>query len=46
MISICKMAPRGKKPPLMEASYCPFCGSRYKERSAANIADLPRADGG
>ncbi len=32
LISICKIAPRGKKPPLMEASYCPFCGEKYKEQ--------------
>lgn len=30
MISVCKVNSRGKKPPLMEASYCPFCGRKYK----------------
>lgn len=32
LVSVCKRFPRGKKPPLMEASYCPFCGKKYKER--------------
>lgn len=37
MVSLCKVQPRGKKPPLMEATYCPFCGEKYKERGLAHI---------
>lgn len=29
MVSVCKIISRGKKPPLMEASFCPFCGKKY-----------------
>jgi hypothetical protein len=32
MISLYKVKPRGAKPPLMEASYCPFCGKEYPKR--------------
>ena len=32
MVSIGKRSPRGKKPPLMEATCCPFCGAQYKEQ--------------
>ena len=41
MVSVCKAKSRGKKPPLMEATYCPFCGGRYRDKriSVTKIAD-------
>lgn len=41
MISICKIATRGKKPPLMEASFCPFCGRKYLERRRSLAVPTP-----
>ena len=36
MISVCKKVERQRnKPPLMEASHCPFCGKKYKESKRA-----------
>ena len=40
MVSVCKLAPRGKKPPLMEATHCPFCGEKYPERKRDLARDL------
>ena len=39
MVDVCKIASRGKKPPLFEASYCPFCGAKYpkNKRELARI---------
>jgi len=28
-----KINPRGKKPPILMASHCPFCGDKFPERS-------------
>lgn len=42
MISICKAVPRGKKPPLMEATFCPFCGAKYRERKPAAVTPRDR----
>lgn len=46
MISICKKNERARqKPPLMEAAYCPFCGTKYKERkSSLKIAHTPQME--
>lgn len=27
-----KIVPRGKRPPILTATYCPFCGEKYPER--------------
>jgi hypothetical protein len=40
MVSVCRRASKGKKPPLMEASHCPFCGERYPERKRDLARDL------
>jgi len=40
MISICKQASHGKKPPLMEATHCPFCGDKYPEKTRDLARDL------
>lgn len=32
LVSVYKVVARGKKPPLMEATFCPFCGEKHKER--------------
>jgi hypothetical protein len=45
MVSVCKKEARGKKPPLMEATHCPFCGEKYEERKsdlARDLAAVPR----
>ena len=31
MIALEKINPKGKKPPILVATYCPFCGDKYKE---------------
>lgn len=45
MISLCKVASASRrKPPLMEASYCPFCGKKYpKPKRESFEAALARA---
>lgn len=45
VLTTSKVVPRGKKPPLFEASYCPFCGEKYKEQKrraiVAGVATQP-----
>ena len=43
MISVCKKVERQRgKPPLMEASYCPFCGKKYpKPKNSLKLALNP-----
>jgi hypothetical protein len=40
MVSVCRKESRGKKPPLMEATHCPFCGDKYPERKRDMARDL------
>jgi hypothetical protein len=47
MISVCKVSTRDRrKPPLMEASHCPFCGVKYisarKELATKATKDIKR----
>jgi hypothetical protein len=35
MVAVGKRSPRGRKAPLLEASYCPFCGDKYKDKKRA-----------
>lgn len=34
MIEVEKMNTRGKKPPRVLASFCPFCGEKYRKDAA------------
>ena len=31
MIETEKLVPRGKRPPIVLATYCPFCGEKFKD---------------
>ena len=42
MVSVCKAKSRGKKPPLMEATFCPFCGDRYRN-GRTNVTNIANA---
>lgn len=43
MIAISKVKSKGKKPPLMEAAFCPFCGDKYSERGPSILTELTKA---
>lgn len=38
VLSTTKITSRGKRPPIFEASYCPFCGEKYKEKKRRSLA--------
>jgi hypothetical protein len=40
MVAVCKLESRKQKPPLMEAAYCPFCGSKYPKKRGDLAAQL------
>lgn len=35
MIETERLKPRGKKPPIILATFCPFCGEKYEKDEAA-----------
>lgn len=46
MVAVTKLKERErKKPPMIEASYCPFCGTRYHDRKdlASALAATPNS---
>lgn len=44
LIELEKINPRGKKPPILMASYCPFCGKRFpKEKPDRDRPEPPDA---
>lgn len=42
LISVSKVVPRGKKPPYMTATFCPFCGAKYRDARKSIAAAAER----
>jgi hypothetical protein len=41
MVSICKLVSKiNKTPPVMEATFCPFCGEKYPEKKGDLAREL------
>ncbi len=43
-IEVEKINKRGKRPPLLIATFCPYCGTRYEDHCAAIDAALSGKD--